>query len=575
MCGILVSAGLRRPTSHRDLASLRPRGPDGIGFWCDPHVTMAQTRLAIIGLTERVTGPLEDDSHVLAYNGEIYNFEDIRSRLKQVGVSLAEANDSEVLLHAWTRWGAEVLKELHGFWAFVVYDKVRRTLTLVRDQFGVKPLYYYTRGREVCVATTLRTVLEGTNMSPTLNFEALSEYAAYQFTFGDKTFVEGVHKVLPGHIVEIDLSSGHVVSRAYEDIFALAADEPVAPDGDWVAETRSLLSSCILQSTLADVPFATLCSGGIDSSLVTRITRPELAYHCNYSDPECNETFFAKQAVEGTSTRLYVVNASESFNLVNRLASIIDDFDDPTVGSVVLPLDELLARVGQRHRVVLTGTGGDELFGGYVRYQLALGVCLQDSYRGMFDRLQAVPVVADRFEMCHRKGRVDYFRFYDEGVETTFRKSFEECRQTEDDGDAMVTFDRRHFLAALLNIDDRIAGRHAIEGRPSLLHQRFVRHVCRVRPSDLLQGELKGVFRSIAAPLLPPAIARRTDKMGFTTPIGVFAQRSWDRIREQLMSSPFKDLYDLTHFTARSDDKFSREVFGLLMVDLWLNRYAA
>src|SRR4051794_3657360 len=140
----------------------------------------------------------------------------------------------------------------------------------------------------------------------------------------------------------------------------------------------------------------------------------------------------------------------------------------------------------------------------------------------------------------------------------------------------MREFDRRYFLSGLLNIDDRMAARHSLESRPSLLHQRLVRHVASLEAKDLFpNAELKSVLRDLAGPFVPRSVTHRTDKMGFTTPIGVFVQESADYIREQLTNSPFRDLYDLRHINLSTDSKFSREVFGLLMVDLWLNRYAA
>jgi asparagine synthase (glutamine-hydrolysing) len=306
---------------------------------------------------------------------------------------------------------------------------------------------------------------------------------------------------------------------------------------------------------------------------LTRLVEPDIAYHCNYSDPDCNETFFARQVVAGTSTRLYVVNAEESFDLVAKLDSIVGDFDELSIGSVVLPLDDLLGQVKRRHKVVLTGTGGDELFGGYVRYQLATGSCFQNSYRALYESMAGLPTVADRFELCHRKGQTDYYRFFDSDVRSTFSKAYEAGR-IGDDRDAMLTFDRRYFLGGLLNIDDKMAGRHSVESRPSFLNQRFVRHVNTMAPSAFMQtDELKTALREIAAPIVPRAVCHRTDKMGFTTPIGTFVQQSSHLIREHLSRSPFQELYDLTRLKLTVHDKFSRHLFGLLMLDLWLNRY--
>jgi asparagine synthase (glutamine-hydrolysing) len=574
MCGILVTHGLTRPFSHRLLGSLRRRGPDQIGFWSNGATNIAHARLAIIGLDERGAEPLENDTHVLAFNGEIYNFLQIRRRLENEGIRVAGTTDGEVLLHAWSRWGTEILPSLEGFWAFAAYDKRANTLTLVRDQLGIKPLYYWLSRGRLCVSSMIRTILDVTEETVELDYAAMSEYVRYQFTFGDKTFVKHLRKVLPGQLVEIDLAKGEASARTYEDLFAPREGLEEVTDA-WVEETRDVLIQCALDSTISDTSFTTFCSGGIDSSLITRIVRPELAYHCNYSDPDCNETFFAQEAVRDTPTRLFVVNATESLNLVQRCADIVEDFDEPTIGSVILPLDDLLGQVKRRFKVILTGTGGDELFAGYVRYQLALGRCYQDSYRALHARMQSLEQVSERFELAHRKGDTSLYRFYDPGVETTFRDAFAACKRGTDDLGAMLAFDRRYFLQGLLNIDDKMCGRHSLEGRPSLLHQRLVRRVCSAQHGVFLNGgQLKPVLRRVANDLLPKSIHRRSDKMGFTTPVGTFVNQSSHHIREQLTTSRYRDLYDLRRMSLTAETKYSREVFGLLMLDLWLNRYA-
>jgi asparagine synthase (glutamine-hydrolysing) len=575
MCGILVTTGLECPFHHRLLRSLRKRGPDEIGFWTDGRVQMAHSRLAVIGLDERSTEPLENETHVLVFNGEIYNFMELRNRLQAKGKLMPGANDAAVLLEAWSLWGPKVLTELFGFWSFAVYEKPSKKLFLVRDQFGVKPLYYWREGGKLCISSLLRTVLEVVGSLPELNFEALSEYVRYQFTFGEKTFFKSIRKVLPGHYVEINLASGKEQSHCYEDIFQTTKEAFVPLTPEWVSDTRDLLSACVTESTISDTSFTTFCSGGIDSSLITRIARPEVAYHTNYSDPECNETFFAKQVVEGTETRLFVVNAQEQFDLIKKLSDLIEDFDEPSIGSVILPLDDLLSQVKRRYKVILTGTGGDELFAGYARYQLALGHCFQDSYKALYSRIKHLPSPEERFEFCHVKGDTSLYRFYDPSVHQKFREIFRVCRNGGGDLGGMMQFDRRYFLAGLLNIDDKMCGRHSLESRPSFLHQRFVRHVVRLDPRAFLSNStIKPVLREIAAGLLPESIVHRTDKMGFTTPIGTFVNHNSHLIREQLQSSHYAELYDLKRMNFTAESKYSREIFGLLMLDLWLNRYA-
>ena len=575
MCGILITSHLDIPFHHRQLKSLRKRGPDEIGFWIDSHVQMAHARLSIIGLDERSTEPLENDTHVISFNGEIYNFVDIRRRLEGEGIHLREANDAVVLLHAWSRWGRDILKDLHGFWAFAVYDKREQKLELVRDQLGIKPLYYWHSGNRLCASSLIRNVAELVPDALDLDHAALSEYVRYQFTFGDKTFFKHVRKVMPGHIVTVNLHTGDLRDDCYEDMFAAQGDSPQEVTDAWVRDTRDLLRECVLESTISDISFTTFCSGGIDSSLITRLAEPEIAYHCNFSDPECNETFYARQVVEGANTRLFVVNAQEEFDLVERVSSILEDFDEPTIGSVILPLEDLLAQVKRRYKVILTGTGGDELFGGYVRYQMALGDCFQDSYKAMFAKMKNMPAVEDRFEFSHRKGDPRLYSFYQPEVEETFRDAFRHCRNGHDDLRAMMAFDRRYFLAGLLNIDDKMCGRHSLESRPSLLHQKFVRHVRQADFAPLLaKGELKPALRRVAAGIIPNAVIHRTDKMGFTTPIGTFINHNSHLVREQVLNSRFRDLYDVRKMSLTAENKFSREVFGLLVLDLWLNRYA-
>ena len=579
MCGILVTRGASGAFHHRQLASLRRRGPDALGFWANSDLNIAHTRLSIIGLDERGTQPMENERHVIAFNGEIYNFVELRSQLLGRGVRIRSTSDTEVLLHAWTLLGPEVLTQLTGFWAFAIYDKRERTLTLVRDQLGIKPLYYWHSDSMTVVSSLLRSVLEASGQSPDLDYEALSEYVRYQFTFGDKTFVKQIKKVMPGHLVEINLATGACVSRCYEDILNASAGGAEAISPAIVEETRQLIVDCCIESTISDTSYTTFCSGGTDSSLITAITKPDVAYHCNYSDPVCNETFFAKEVIAGIhanggKTRLMVVNADENFDIIERVDSILGDFDEMTIGSVIFPLDDLLSRVKLRYKVILTGTGGDELFAGYVRYQLALGSCFQDSYRMLYERMEGVPDVAGRFEMTHAKGNTTLYKFYDPKVRETFHDAFAQCG-SGDGLHAMLTFDRRYFLGGLLNIDDKMCGRHSLESRPSLLHQKLVRHVMRIRPDELLgNNELKYLLRISAERYLPQSVARRVDKMGFTTPIGDFINRSAHRIREQVTDSRFRDLYNLTGMHFNAENKFSRETFGLLMLDIWLNKYA-
>ena len=597
MCGFVVRIGFDSPWSDDFLEPLKSRGPDSAKVWKNGEIEIGHTLLSNIGSQEQGVQPKVNQRYALTLNGFIANHSELARQLggKSLAGSatLSTENDAATLLALWSARGEAVLTELVGFWAFAVYDISARTLTLVRDQYGSKPLYYWSDGQRFCAASTIKALLRVIGFVPEIDYKMLAEYARYQLNFGENTFFRGIRRVLPGHIVQFNVASGQLNSRCWEDIFAptdqqLSASDWLASDGvlstqpneRWIEETRAQMVAGIRQCTEGRRPWTVLAGGGIDSTIITRITQPTEAFHSFFSNPACNELAFARAATHGISSQLVEMQASESFNLVERLDSIIQDFDDPSIGSVILPLDELLGRVAVNHRVVLTGSGGDELFGGYVRYSLARGCGVQSSYGDLMCRMATRDRLVDRFEMTHHKGECSWYQFDTQTAHDSFISAFESCTSpylsgVEADQDAMLRFDRRHFLPALLNIDDRICGRHGLESRPALLNQNFVRRITAAPTQAIFgNGPMKGLLQHLGAPYLPAAIGERTEKMGFTTPIGCFVQQSAGSINEQLRESPFRHLYKLPKGPLPAQKIYSREVFGLLMMDLWLNRYA-
>ncbi|MEW5693624.1 MAG: asparagine synthase (glutamine-hydrolyzing) [Candidatus Hydrogenedentota bacterium] len=569
MCGILGGYNYRDSYSFKDLEFLLKRGPDFIGTWYTDKIFMAVSRLSIIDPGFRGNQPLENKRYVIAYNGEVYNFMDIKKDLINRGIIFKTSSDTEVVLEAVTEYGLNAVKRFRGFWAFVLYDKKKKKIILCRDHFGVKPLYYYYEKNKLCFSSMIKTIIQSCEIDKVLNYSALSEYVKYQLTFDNKTFIRNIFKVRPGEFVIYDIRKNRIKFQRYFDYNELlkSGHEPS------LLKMRKLLYKVVNESTISDVPITTFVSGGIDSSTITAIVKPEVAYHCNFSFQDCNETKFAKSLVNYIkSTRLMTLNADEKFSLISRLNDILQDFDELSIGSVILPLNDILSLVSKRYRVILNGIGGDELFLGYMRYPMAMGFCPDPKYLPTFRKIECSLSIVERFEMLHTKGDARFYNFYDDKTVFSFYDEFN--RYNTDDLRKMQIFDMRNFLPGLLNIEDKIAARHSIESRPSLLNQEFVRNVFLIPAKKLYRrNNLKHYLKKMVNDLLPQDILGRKDKMGFTTPVGTFINNSVNEIREQIYYSKFRHLYNLNKINFTVENNYSREVFGLLMLDLWLNNY--
>jgi asparagine synthase (glutamine-hydrolysing) len=584
MCGILVRFGLHEPPLIRAMQSLGRRGPDHVGTWTNGQgLEFGHALLSVVGAEQDGIQPKVSSRFVLAFNGLIDNHLDLRKRLPAGACESPNNSDSSTLLALWDHSGESVLPQLSGYFAFAVFDRRRRIITMVRDQFGTKPIYYWTNGRQFCAASTLDALLGTLNHRPGLNFDALAQYARYQLPLDENTFLDGVRRVMPGHLVRFHLDDGQLEHLCWEDIFS--TNGPGLDRGStlenprWIEETSTLLTSSVKRATMGRRPWTSLVSGGLDSTIVTRIARPKEAYHCEYVDESCNEAGYARAAIHGMDTELTAIRAEDRFDLVERLRGILEDFDDPGVGSVILPLDEVMGRIAPHYPVVLTGTGGDELFGGYARYRLAMRLQADIAYEPLRFRMNGYEHASERFEIAHRKGECAWFEFDTRSARRAFDNAYSRFRpdnaSAEADIEAMLRFDRTYFLPALLNIEDRLCGRHGVESRPALLRQELARRIMLAPVAGTLnERRQKPLLQTLAASHLPDTIAQRQDKMGFTTPIGSFVRDSMNTIRAQLGDSPFRHLYRLPSGPLPVPGKYSREVFGLLMMDLWLNRYA-
>ncbi|MFD0987898.1 asparagine synthase (glutamine-hydrolyzing) [Methyloligella solikamskensis] len=390
MCGI---AGILTGTkaSSDDLATgvlamtevLLHRGPDAGDHWLDEEsgLALGHRRLSIIDLSETGAQPMTSGSgrYVIVYNGEIYNFGDLRETLSQEGQSFRGTSDTEVILAGFDAWGIEpTLKKLIGMFAFAVWDRTERVLILSRDRLGIKPLYWTDTGKGILFASELKALRAHPTFRVEINHGALAGFLRQGYIAQPKTIYRGVQKLAPGKMLilrpkqEPKLESYWTLADVVEE----GLDQPFEGDAEEAEDALdALLRDAVGRRMIADVPLGAFLSGGIDSSLVTALmqaqsTTPVKTFSVGFGEDDYDEAHHAKQVAQhlGTDhTELYV-SPEEALNVVPKLPEI---YDEPFADASQIPTYLISKLTRQSVTVALSGDGGDELFGGYTRYLAA------------------------------------------------------------------------------------------------------------------------------------------------------------------------------------------------------------
>ncbi len=364
MCGICGIFGEYSKSQIVKMTnSLVHRGPDSNGYFYDKEVAFGFRRLSIIDLK---TGdqPIynEDGTIAIVFNGEIYNFKELRLKLEGRGHKFSTNTDTETIVHAYEEFGEkEFANVLNGMFAFAIYDSKKKKLILGRDRAGIKPLYYAILGKSLIFGSEIKAVLEAGAINAEVDFDGFSSYMLFGTSFGDRTLVRGVKRLLPGHMITYDAKGVEIIK------FAKPGKTPeITP-----ATLRKILEESVKDQMVADVPVGSYLSGGLDSSTVTALMKKSndnlKTFNIGFGR-EDDEAKYAKAVAEhiGTDHHEVVLNDSEVPKL---LEEFIYYYDDLNWDAAVLPLYRLSKYAKKHVKVVLAGEGGDELFGGYNRYK--------------------------------------------------------------------------------------------------------------------------------------------------------------------------------------------------------------
>ncbi len=342
------------------------RGPDDESYYKDDNIAMGFRRLSIIDLKGgRQPMTNEDDSLVITFNGEIYNFKDIKEDLIKKGHIFKTNADTEVILHGYEEYGEKVLDKLRGMFAFVIWDKNKEKLFGARDHFGQKPFYYGIMNDTFMYGSEIKSFLRHPDFKKEVNKEALKPYLTFQTSVLEETFFKGIYKLLPGHFFTYDVKTKKInINKYYQIKF-----KPKKQDFDkLVDKIDKTITSSIDTHLISDVPLGAYLSGGIDSSYVASYLKPDKTFSVGFDYENFNEVPLAKEL----SDILNIQNINElikSEDFFSSISNVQYYADEPTANLSAVPL-YFLAKLARKHvKVVLSGEGADELFGGYPFYK--------------------------------------------------------------------------------------------------------------------------------------------------------------------------------------------------------------
>lgn len=623
MCGFVGIINKNKSAVNAELLSkmantIHHRGPDEDGIFIEQNIGFFHKRLSIIDLS---TGqqPMFFNNCVIVFNGEIYNYIELREDLVKKGHHFVTTSDTEVLLHLYAEYGDGFVNSLNGMFAFIIFDKTENRLLVARDHFGIKPLYWYHDQNKIVFGSEIKALLAHPEIVADPDDNNLCEYLTFQFILGEGTMFKNISKVLPGHYITIDIDTWHIDEIKYW-IPNFNIDQ-FHTEEYFIAELQKILDETISQQLRSDVPVGTYLSGGLDSSLVTIMTSKFLGksfktFSGAFNEgPEFNELEYARIAASAANAELFEIFPSEQ-EFIDVLPKLIYHLDEPVAGPGLFPQYIVSKFASQHVKVILGGQGGDEIFGGYARYMVAY---LEQAIKGAINETneeaehivslasilpnlpslkQYVPMLKsfwkdDAFEpmdrryynLLNRMGSTASFLHPDLKLKCSDEIIFNKFSVYFNDPDTssyfnkMTHFDMQGSLPGLLQVEDRVSMSVSIESRVPLLDRRIVDLISRMPAGMKFKGgEMKYLLKKTVKNIMPEKIMERKDKMGFPVPLHLWSKnKSKEFIMDILLSKKAKErnIINTNHVEKliNSEQPFSRGLWGILSLELWYNQF--
>ncbi len=372
MCGIVGIASFpggsvpNQEELSRMCSSILHRGPDEDGREIIGSVALGMQRLAIIDL-DGGSQPIrnEDGTVRVVFNGEIYNFQEIRRDLEHAGHVFRTNSDTEILVHAYEQYGDDFVQRLNGMFAFALHDMARRRLLISRDHLGIKPLFYYKSANHLVWGSEIKALLATRRVPREIDLNAVGEFFAWEYVPGAGTLFKDIYKLEPGHTLVVDLDSGDITDSCYWDL-PLEPEDSSLSEAEWIERVDETLVEAVRRQMISDVPLGAFLSGGVDSSLVVAAMGDAKTFSIGFDDPSYNELKYSKEVAE----HLNVSHTTEVIQpqVADLFEHLMNFMDDPIGDFSIFPT-YLVSKLAREHvTVALSGDGGDELFGGYETY---------------------------------------------------------------------------------------------------------------------------------------------------------------------------------------------------------------
>lgn len=634
MCGI---AGLTRFHSHQNIAysdsqvselleamgkTIFHRGPDNGGTFVDENIGLCHRRLSIIDLSPAGNQPMlyqhEQTDLVMVFNGEIYNFEELRAELKQQGFTLNTHTDSEVILALYARDGVDCLKNLNGMFAFAIWDQQKQELFLARDRLGKKPLYYFDDGKSFIFASEIKAILEAPEVKREVRSDAVYDFFSYQYIPDPKTIYKNIYKLKPGHWMTVSKKSGINIKKYWDVSFA---PPQISGEAQVCNELYQNIESSVKQRMVADVPLGAFLSGGIDSSAVVGLMAnnsktPVTTCAIGFDSKKFDEVDYARQVAEKFSTDHHEFTVKG--NVADSVEAIARYFDEPFADPSFVPTYFVSKLARQKVTVALAGDGGDENFAGYTKYSIDN---TENKIRKLFPKIiretffPPIASLLSRFKnpVC-RKGSTllntlsvspsyGFFlsncffseKLWDQLLQDDLREklgNYHPSKITEDYynnsdaedhlGKILYTDIKTYLTGDVLTKVDRMSMANSLEVRAPLLDFNVVEYAAKIAsPLKFNDGEKKYALKKAFASLLPHDILYRK-KMGFSVPLADWLRSDLKELFERYIfnsNSGIKQFFKpeeiqkvwRNHQSGQSEN--TQELWSMLIFELWWQNY--